>query len=51
VAETIGRETGAALLKLSAVNNVSREQMTAGATYVSLMEQNLISLRKGLLCR
>jgi zinc transport system substrate-binding protein len=51
VAETIGRETGATLLKLSAVNNVSREDMTGGATYISLMEKNLTSLRKGLQCR
>jgi len=51
VAETIARETGATLLKLRAVNNVSREEMAAGATYISLMEENLTNLRTGLQCR
>jgi zinc transport system substrate-binding protein len=51
VAGTIARETGATLLKLRAVHNVSREEMAAGATYISLMEENLKNLRTGLQCR
>ena len=51
VAETIARETGATLLKLHGVHNVSREDLAGGATYISLMEQNLKNLRTGLQCR
>jgi zinc transport system substrate-binding protein len=51
VAETIARETGATLLKLHGIHNVSREDLAGGATYISLMEQNLQNLRTGLQCR
>jgi zinc transport system substrate-binding protein len=51
VAETIARETGANLLKLHGIHNVSREDLAGGATYISLMEQNLKNLRTGLQCR
>lgn len=51
VAETIARETGATLLKLNVIENVSREELAAGATYLSLMEENLKNLRTGLQCR
>jgi zinc transport system substrate-binding protein len=51
VAETIARETGATLLELRAINNVGREEMAAGATYINLMEENLKNLRTGLQCR
>ncbi|KAF0220446.1 MAG: zinc transport system substrate-binding [Geobacteraceae bacterium] len=51
VAETIARETGASLLKLHGIHNVSKEDMDRGVTYISLMEQNLTNLRTGLECR
>lgn len=51
VAEMIARETGATLLKLHGVHNVSREDLAAGASYLSLMEENLRNLRTGLQCR
>ncbi len=51
VAETIARETGATLLKLNVVENVTREELAAGETYLSLMEENLKNLRTGLQCR
>jgi zinc transport system substrate-binding protein len=51
VAETIARETGATLLKLHGVHNVTREELAAGAGYLSLMEENLKNLRIGLQCR
>jgi zinc transport system substrate-binding protein len=51
VAETIARETGATLLKLSGIHNVTRDDLAAGATYISLMEANLGNLRTGLSCR
>jgi zinc transport system substrate-binding protein len=50
VAETLARETGATLLKLHGIHNVSREDLAGGATYISLMEQNLKNLRTGLQC-
>jgi zinc transport system substrate-binding protein len=51
VAATIARESGATLLKLHGLHNISREDMDRGATFISLMEQNLASLRTGLKCR
>jgi zinc transport system substrate-binding protein len=51
VAETIARETGARLLKLSGIHNVTRDDLASGATYISLMEANLDNLRTGLSCR
>jgi zinc transport system substrate-binding protein len=51
VAETIARETGATLLKLNVIENVTREELATGATYYSLMEENLKNLRIGLQCR
>lgn len=50
-AETIAAETGVAMLKLHGIHNVTRSELDAGATYLSLMEQNLTVLRKGLECR
>ncbi len=50
-AQIIAEETGATILKLHGVHNVSREDMERGATYLSLMELNLENLRKGLQCR
>ncbi len=51
VAQTIARETGATLLQLHVIENVSREELAAGATFLSLMEENLKNLRTGLQCR
>jgi zinc transport system substrate-binding protein len=51
VAETISRETGAALLKLHGGHNVSREEMDKGITFLSIMEDNLKNLRIGLECQ
>lgn len=51
VADTIARETGATLLKLHGVHNISREELAGGASYLSLMEENLKNLRLGLQCR
>jgi zinc transport system substrate-binding protein len=51
VAATIARESGATLLKLHGLHNISREDMDRGATFISLMEQNLVNLRTGLICR
>ena len=51
IAETIATETGAKLLKLHGVHNLTRDELDGGATYLSLMEQNLANLEKGLVCR
>ncbi len=51
VARTIAAETGARLLLLHGAHNVSRDEQTQGATFLSLMEQNLEHLREGLRCR
>jgi zinc transport system substrate-binding protein len=51
VAETIARETGAELLKLSAAHNVTRTEMEQGVTFIGIMEQNLNNLSRGLECR
>jgi len=51
VAETIAQETGAGLLKLNGAHNVTKEELAQGVTFISLMEQNLENLRKGLECQ
>jgi len=51
VADTIARETGAKVLRLNGAHNVGRDDLAAGATFLSLMEQNLNNLRIGLQCR
>lgn len=48
VAETIARETGAKVLMLRAGHNVSREDLERGATFVSIMDENLKNLKTGL---
>jgi zinc transport system substrate-binding protein len=51
VAETIARETGAGLLKLSAAHNVTKKEMEQGVGFIDIMEQNLKNLSRGLECR
>jgi len=51
IADTISRETGASVLKLHGAHNISKNDLEAGATFLSLMEQNLKNLRIGLQCR
>jgi zinc transport system substrate-binding protein len=51
VSEVISQETGAALLQLHGVHNISKEDMDRGATFLSLMEQNLKNLKVGLRCQ
>ncbi len=51
VAETIAAETGAELLRLHGIHNVTRGELESGASYIGLMEQNLANLRRGLGCR
>lgn len=48
VARSISEETGAEMLLLHSCHNVSKEELKNGATYLSLMKQNVINLKKGL---
>jgi zinc transport system substrate-binding protein len=49
-AEMIARETGATVLLLNGAHNISKEDFDKKATFLSLMRQNLVNLRKGLQC-
>jgi len=51
IAQTIARETGAQLLELNGAHNLTRNEMKGGATFISLMEENLKNLKIGLQCR
>lgn len=51
VAETVAREAGASILLLHGLHNISKAELDSGATFMSLMEQNLKNLRTGLECR
>lgn len=48
VAEIIGEETGAQPLLFHSCHNVTRREFDSGVTYLELMEQNAVNLRKGL---
>ncbi|MDR2017680.1 MAG: metal ABC transporter substrate-binding protein [Syntrophobacterales bacterium] len=51
VAEMLARETGADLLFLHGAHNISKDDLEKGTTFISIMEQNLTNLMKGLECR
>lgn len=48
ISQVIQDETGAMPLLLHSLNNVTPSEFESGATYLTLMEQNVINLRKGL---
>ena len=48
MAEIISEETGAEPLLLHSCHNVTRREFDSGVTYLDLMEQNVINLKKGL---
>lgn len=50
VAKMIAKETGAGLLKLNNGHDVSKSDIQSGASFISLMEKNLINLKKGMQC-
>jgi zinc transport system substrate-binding protein len=50
LAETLAREVGARTLVLNPVEGLTDEEARAGKDYVSVMEENLRSLRDGLGC-
>jgi zinc transport system substrate-binding protein len=51
VARTLAEETGVGLLPLNGAHNVSKEAMARGDTFLSIMQRNLESLKKGLECQ
>ncbi|WP_039953933.1 metal ABC transporter substrate-binding protein [Brachyspira hampsonii] len=48
IANTLIEQTGAKKLKLHSGQNVSKEEFDSGVTYLSIMRDNLESLKKGL---
>ncbi len=48
VAATISEETGAKILTMQSIQNVTRTDFENGETYVSLMRRNVDALREGL---
>jgi zinc transport system substrate-binding protein len=49
--ETLANEAGVAVLKLHGAHNLGRDDFQRGVSFIGLMEQNLINLQKGLVCR
>jgi zinc transport system substrate-binding protein len=50
LAQTIAKETGAGLLKLNNGHDISKADVKNGESFISLMEKNLINLKKGMKC-
>lgn len=48
LSETLAKETGAQLLVLNPIENLTEEEMKQGKTYISLMKENLTNLQKAL---
>ena len=48
LARVLADETGAQLLPLHSMHNVTKEDLASGATYFTLMRRNLENLRRGL---
>ncbi len=50
LAQTMAKETGVGLLKLNNGHDIGKNDIKKGVTNLSLMEENLANLRKGLSC-
>ena len=50
VAETLARQVGAKTAVLNPLEGLTTEQLERGASYLSVMEENLIALKDGLGC-
>lgn len=51
LAQTIAKETGAGLLKLNNGHDIKKADMDNGESFISIMEKNLINLKKGMQCQ
>lgn len=49
--ETLAKEAGVAVLKLHGAHNLGKDDLHRGASFIGLMEQNLVNLQKGLACQ
>ena len=50
LAQTIAGETGVGLLKLNNGHDISKKDIQSGESFLSLMERNLVNLKKGMQC-
>jgi len=48
LAQTIAKETGADLLVLNPIENLTEEEMKQGKNYIAIMKENLVNLEKAL---
>jgi zinc transport system substrate-binding protein len=51
VAETVAREAGVSVAELDPIEGLSESRLSAGEDYLSVMRENLITLREALGCR
>jgi zinc transport system substrate-binding protein len=51
MSETLAGEAGVTVLMLHGAHNLGRDDVARGVSFVTLMEQNLNNLQKGLACR
>jgi zinc transport system substrate-binding protein len=51
VAQTLAAEAGVELLPLNGAHNVSKDALARGDTFLTIMQRNLESLKKGLQCQ
>lgn len=51
IARTVAKETGAELLMLHGAHNLSRQEFEKGASFIGLMQANLVNLKRGLGCQ
>ncbi|GAB4144964.1 MAG: metal ABC transporter substrate-binding protein [Patescibacteria group bacterium] len=51
LSQTIARETGAELLELNPIENLTSDQKLSDENYVNLMRQNLTNLKTAMQCR
>lgn len=50
IAQTIAQETGAQTLVLNPLEGMTKEEKAAGKSFITLMEENLIVLKKAMKC-
>ena len=51
IAQTLSAETNAKLLLLNAAHNLTKDDFTNNISYLTIMEENLVSLKEGLICQ
>lgn len=51
ISETLAAEAGVTVLKLHGAHNLGRDDFQRGLSFISLMDENLVNLQKGMACR